>query len=159
MRVPDAKGLHYLAELIRHPGRELHVVDLAGTAALREADATPTPDARARLAYRERPAELQAELENAERMRKAVRKCIRGEVDKLVRVHGGGTDGAAALPRAIRTRAAGRRVRHCERGVRVPLGAASCASCGPRTVDAASCAVFSRARAVPGRGRRAGVCR
>src|SRR5512145_731976 len=29
-RVKDAKGLHYIAYLLRHPGREFHVLDLLG---------------------------------------------------------------------------------------------------------------------------------
>src|SRR5262249_14586153 len=30
LRLKDTKGLRYLAELLRHPGREFHVVDLVG---------------------------------------------------------------------------------------------------------------------------------
>ena len=129
VRVPDAKGLRYLAALIRSPGREFHVIDLAGAASVEETDATPTPDARARLAYRRRLEELRTELAEAERLRdlgrvatlrdelevvgselagayglrgaaarttggaervrKAVTKCIRGEIGKLSRLHDG----------------------------------------------------------------------
>ncbi|MGH7857615.1 MAG: hypothetical protein ACREQY_09815, partial [Candidatus Binatia bacterium] len=32
VRLRDAKGLRYLARLIRHPGRELHVMELAAEA-------------------------------------------------------------------------------------------------------------------------------
>jgi tetratricopeptide (TPR) repeat protein len=127
VRARDTKGLRYLAELVHHPGRALHVVDLAGGWCVDSTVVPPTPDARARVAYRQRLTELRTELADAERMhdlartttlrdeleavaselasiyglrgaasrtggavdraRKAVTKCIRGEIRRLARVH------------------------------------------------------------------------
>jgi hypothetical protein len=86
-RLRDAKGLGYLACLLRHPGRELHVLELVreveGSPAepaqgLRRADAVvadlgvsrldeadPLVDAQAREAYRRRLGELEEDLEEA----------------------------------------------------------------------------------------------
>jgi eukaryotic-like serine/threonine-protein kinase len=86
-RLRDAKGLRYLACLLRHPGRELHVLELVrevegspdGPAqGLRRADAAaaglgvsrlegadPLVDAQAREAYRRRLRELEEDLEEA----------------------------------------------------------------------------------------------
>jgi tetratricopeptide (TPR) repeat protein len=86
-RLRDAKGLGYLACLLRHPGRELHVLELVreveGASAepaqgLRRADAVvaalgrsrldeadPLFDAQAREAYRRRLRELEEDLEEA----------------------------------------------------------------------------------------------
>lgn len=73
----DAKGLHYLAHLLRHPGREVHVLDLVAVAAhrddadakryLKTADAGEVLDGQARAAYRGRLTELREELDEAER--------------------------------------------------------------------------------------------
>ncbi|HXG20290.1 MAG TPA: AAA family ATPase [Methylomirabilota bacterium] len=79
VRLHDVKGLHHIATLLREPGREFHVIDL-----LAETDRDPTttraqrldedasvstlalsaarPDYQARTRYRERLAELRAEL-------------------------------------------------------------------------------------------------
>ncbi len=138
VRLRDAKGLRYLALLVGHPGQEFHVVDLAGAADVREADATPTPDGQARVAYRQRLADLHEQLEEAEgfndvgratrlreemdaiavelaglyglrgararsgaeRVRKAVTKCIRDQIVKLERVNG---TLARHLANAVRT--------------------------------------------------------
>jgi hypothetical protein len=79
-RSPDSKGLHCIARLLAEPDRELHVLELVqdGTAL----PATPRTesegldgeesgslmlDDQARRAYRERIADLRAELEEAER--------------------------------------------------------------------------------------------
>ena len=79
IRMRDAKGLGYLARLLRHPHREFHVLDLLTGDAPRGATARPerlavgTPDAGAVLdepakhAYRGRIAELEAEIEQARR--------------------------------------------------------------------------------------------
>jgi predicted ATPase len=63
----DSKGIRYLAELIGAGGRELHVLDLAG--ARLEQVGSELLDDTARLAYRQRLAELEAELDEAERFR------------------------------------------------------------------------------------------
>jgi hypothetical protein len=67
VRLRDTKGLRYIARLVRHAGQELHVIDLAGGADVREADATPAPDEQARAAYRGRLTALRDQLEEAER--------------------------------------------------------------------------------------------
>jgi tetratricopeptide (TPR) repeat protein len=83
-RLRDAKGLHYLAELLAHPGREFHVLDLVGavegigvgrsrTGADREdglnvrtsSDVGPALDERAKASYRARLRELEEELDEA----------------------------------------------------------------------------------------------
>lgn len=75
IRMKDAKGLADLARLIVQPGRELHVLDLAGvgagaaptTAALgRAGDLGELLDARARAEYRRRLAELEDDLADAD---------------------------------------------------------------------------------------------
>src|SRR5262245_21616349 len=84
-RLKDAKGVHYLAALVHNPGQEFHVLDLllltdpppATTAAeahlstarrtLREADASAQADTQARVAYKSRLQEIQAELDEADR--------------------------------------------------------------------------------------------
>jgi tetratricopeptide (TPR) repeat protein len=82
VRVRDAKGLHYLARLLREPGREFHVLDLgmeggetaldgAGTPAWDEGraagfgDAGALLDPRAKAAYRRRLEELDEEIDEA----------------------------------------------------------------------------------------------
>jgi hypothetical protein len=62
-----SKGLTYLARLLQHPGVEFHAIDLVGqsTGGL-EGDAGPRLDAAAKRAYRERIAELEADIEQAE---------------------------------------------------------------------------------------------
>jgi tetratricopeptide (TPR) repeat protein len=82
VRVKDAKGLQYIARLLRHPGAELHVADLAAGG---EAGSSPEParggdageivaglgdagealDAPARAAYRQRLQDLETELAEA----------------------------------------------------------------------------------------------
>ena len=82
-RLRDAKGLAYLAMLVRHPNREFHVLDLTGVtgdpdtaggaAQAREADlavdsgdAGEVLDAQARSAYRRRLEDLREELAEAQ---------------------------------------------------------------------------------------------
>src|SRR6185295_5463549 len=69
----DAKGLHYVAHLLRHPGCDLHVLDLVAVAThtddadakryLKTADAGEILDGPARDAYRARLVELREELD------------------------------------------------------------------------------------------------
>ena len=61
----DSKGLHYLAVLIEAPGRDVSVLELAG-AGLDEPGA-PLLDDEARRSYGQRLAELEEELDEAER--------------------------------------------------------------------------------------------
>jgi tetratricopeptide (TPR) repeat protein len=83
IRLRDAKGLHYIAHLLRHDGQELHAADLAAgadgasaPAAARDGaeaatiaaglgDAGEALDAPARAAYRQRLQDLEAELAEA----------------------------------------------------------------------------------------------
>lgn len=72
-RFGAAKGFGYLHELLRHPGREVHVLDLVALgeggatperASLR-GDAGPLIDEEAKAAYRRRISELEAEADEA----------------------------------------------------------------------------------------------
>jgi len=87
-RLKDAKGLHYMAYLLARPGQRIHVHDLIqaveGSAAngrrmihaesedlqiVRDVGgSTPAIDGRARSEYRARLRDLQADLDDAERM-------------------------------------------------------------------------------------------
>jgi CheY-like chemotaxis protein/class 3 adenylate cyclase len=100
-RLRDSKGLRYVAHLLAHPDREVHVLDLVGIArgSAEEAaaprtdhdqiasdlgDAGAVLDASAKSAYRERLAELRAELEQAESENDAGRVArLRGEIEFL----------------------------------------------------------------------------
>ena len=84
MPLRDLKGLHYLARLLAHPGREFHVLDLVagGVAQAATSSRTPDPeltasghgdsglllDAQAKNAYRRRLAEIDEDLEDARLM-------------------------------------------------------------------------------------------
>ena len=80
IRLRDAKGLQYIAHLLRHDGRELHATDLAagidgapasqggsdgGTISAGLGDAGEALDASARAAYRQRLQDLETELAEA----------------------------------------------------------------------------------------------
>lgn len=117
VRVKDAKGLTYLATLLRAPGREVHVLDLIGGSA----DPAPAPlaDPATRDAYRSRLADLRDELEEAERFHDAGRaERAHAEMEFLVAeltratsrpdARGGGA--AAERARVNVTRALGRAV-------------------------------------------------
>ncbi len=83
LHLRDAKGLRFIAELLRQPGREIHVLDLARGGILADALSTapsghglsvdhgqgtgPQLDRVAKVAYRHRLGELRADLEEAER--------------------------------------------------------------------------------------------
>ncbi len=79
VRMKHSKGLGYLARLLERPGSEIHAVDLAspggnGTASASMAELSVTTDAgvgpvlddEARAAYRERVADLRADIAQAE---------------------------------------------------------------------------------------------
>lgn len=66
-RLKETLGLSYLATLLAHPGRDIHVLQLVGRDAALASDAGPVLDLEARRAYRERIDELGAELIEAER--------------------------------------------------------------------------------------------
>ena len=99
----DLKGLHYLARLLAHPGREFHVLDLVASG-VAPAAATPpgttdpelTPsgwgdsgvllDAQAKNAYRRRLAEIDEDLEEARLIRDSGRVVqAEAERDFLIR--------------------------------------------------------------------------
>ncbi len=66
LRLKHVKGFGYLEYLIAQPGREVHVIELAGIEH-RTGDAGPLLDAQAKAAYRARLDELAAEVSEAER--------------------------------------------------------------------------------------------
>ena len=100
-RVPDSLGLRYLDLLVRQPGRDLAALELvqlaaAGPASTRVAsdglhDVSGAPaddilDRQARTAYRQRLADLDEELAEAERWNDTERASrLRAEKDFLVR--------------------------------------------------------------------------
>jgi tetratricopeptide (TPR) repeat protein len=148
IRLRDMRGVRYLARLLASPGRDFHVVDLAGleqggfadvnhgTASGMQVghpgDAGEMLDARAKEAYRRRLTEIDADLEEARALGDAARVAqATTERDFLARelsraVGLGGRDrrvgSAAERARASVTRA----VRHAMGRIRVqhpPLGA------------------------------------
>jgi tetratricopeptide (TPR) repeat protein len=68
VRVRDLKGMRYLAQLLAHPGREFHVLDLVAAETGQRAalgDAGEILDERAKSAYRRRLAEIEGDIEQA----------------------------------------------------------------------------------------------
>ncbi|GAA3540106.1 hypothetical protein [Nocardioides daeguensis] len=63
--VPDLKGVHLLAALLASPGREVHVLDLAGAGVVQAG--LPVLDDEARASYRRRLREVEADVAEAER--------------------------------------------------------------------------------------------
>ncbi len=71
VRMKDAKGLRYIAVLLRDPEREFYAGDLLGSITERagksiEGDLGPVLDSTGRVAYKQRIEELRDELEEAE---------------------------------------------------------------------------------------------
>ena len=64
-RLRDAKGLHDLAALLSQPGREISVLELAGSGLRGAESATPVLDARARDEFRRRLADLDDDMAEA----------------------------------------------------------------------------------------------
>ncbi len=89
VRMRDAKGLGYLARLLRQPHREFHVLDLLTGDAPRGPtvpDAGAVLDEPAKHAYRGRIAELEAEIEQAQRWNDPERAAhAEAELDALTR--------------------------------------------------------------------------
>jgi tetratricopeptide (TPR) repeat protein len=97
IQLRDLKGLHYIAELLRHAGRDVHVMDLVDLAEAVDkrlpdrsgkvrfpTSAAPVPDASARAAYRQRLGELREELEEAEGFNDTDRaERARGELEQV----------------------------------------------------------------------------
>ena len=72
-RLRESKGLHYIAALLREPGRELHALDLLAVQPAEDharrppgSDAGPILDGQAKAQYRARLDELAEELREAE---------------------------------------------------------------------------------------------
>lgn len=108
-RIKASKGLHYLGQLLRHPGREFHVTDLAATqfepsaelpsatasdahlADLGMRDSRPGDlgvlvDAQAKAAYRDRLEDLRDQLDEATRFNDRERAArLQQEIDALAR--------------------------------------------------------------------------
>jgi hypothetical protein len=77
VRVRDLKGMRYLAQLLTHPGREFHVLDLVAAETGQQmelGDAGEMLDERAKAAYRRRLAEIEDDIEQARALRDAGRE-------------------------------------------------------------------------------------
>jgi len=92
LRVRSVLGLRYLARLLAEPGRELHVLDLAGAGAIGElrddvrvdGDLGPLLDPKAKSEMAERLADLRDILEEAERHHDSARaEAARSEIEAL----------------------------------------------------------------------------
>lgn len=128
VRLRDSRGMRYLAELLAHPGREIHVADLgaareAAGAAPRPGELRPGPgdageilDSQARARYRERLRELEDELAEAHQWGDGARITrLQDEIDILSRhlaaAYGlGGRARKAADPNERIRKAVGNRV-------------------------------------------------
>ena len=92
VRVPDLKGMRYLARMLGSPGREFHVLDLVGAESGNAArhptlgDAGPILDEHAKDAYRRRLTEIEDDIEQAHALGDAERAAQAAtERDFLVR--------------------------------------------------------------------------
>jgi tetratricopeptide (TPR) repeat protein len=89
VRVRDLKGMRYLAQLLAHPGREFHVLDLVAAETgqhLALGDAGEMLDERAKTAYRRRLVEIEEDVEQARALGDASREAqADAERDFLVR--------------------------------------------------------------------------
>ena len=89
VRVRDLKGMRYLAQLLAHPGRQFHVVDLVAAETGQQmalGDAGEMLDERAKSAYRRRLAEIEDDIEQARALDDAEREAqADAERDFLVR--------------------------------------------------------------------------
>ena len=105
VHVRDLKGMRHLAQLLAHPGRELHVLDLVGAETgprIVLGDAGEILDERAKTAYRRRLTEIDADIERARALEDDVREAQADAerdflVQELARAVGlGGRDRRAA---------------------------------------------------------------
>jgi tetratricopeptide (TPR) repeat protein len=87
--VRDLKGMRYLAQLLAHPGRDFHVLDLVAAETGQRAalgDAGEILDERAKTAYRRRLAEIEDDIEQARALGDEAREAqADAERDFLVR--------------------------------------------------------------------------
>ena len=121
VRVRDLKGMRYLAQLLAHPGREFHVLDLVAAETGQQVafgDAGAVLDERAKTAYRRRLAEIEDDIEHARALQDADREAqADAERDFLVRelaraVGLGGRDRRAASASERARSGVTRAVRH-----------------------------------------------
>ena len=87
-RLRDSRGLQILAQLVAHPNREFHVLDLVGgspgDAVADGGDCGEMLDERARRDYRRRAEELREEIEEAEALNDPARAdAARAELEQL----------------------------------------------------------------------------
>jgi tetratricopeptide (TPR) repeat protein len=89
VRVRDLKGMRYLAQLLAHPGRDFHVLDLVAAETGQQValgDAGEMLDERAKTAYRHRLAEIEDDIDQARALEDTVREAqADAERDFLVR--------------------------------------------------------------------------
>jgi tetratricopeptide (TPR) repeat protein len=89
VHVRDLKGMRHLAQLLAHPGREFHVLDLVAAETGQQValgDAGEVLDERAKTAYRRRLAEIEEDIEQARALEDAAREAqADSERDFLVR--------------------------------------------------------------------------
>jgi tetratricopeptide (TPR) repeat protein len=96
LRLKDARGLHYLAHLVRHPDREIFALDLILSSGAKNTESGgratgsgssgrgPLLDEKAKTAYKRRLDDLRDELEEAERHNDRGRaEQARGEIDLI----------------------------------------------------------------------------
>jgi tetratricopeptide (TPR) repeat protein len=77
VRVRDLKGMRYLAQLLAHPGRQFHVLDLVAAETGQQTalgDAGEMLDEQAKTAYRRRLVEIEEDIEQARALRDARRE-------------------------------------------------------------------------------------
>jgi tetratricopeptide (TPR) repeat protein len=111
VRVRDLKGMRYLAQLLAHPRREFHVLDLVAAETGQQTalgDAGEMLDERAKAAYRRRLAEIEEDIEQARALADAGREAqadterdiLVGELARAVGLGGRDRRAASASERA-----------------------------------------------------------
>lgn len=125
VHIKDSRGMQMLARLVAEPGRELHVLDLAGASEpVDGGDAGELLDGKARAAYRARLAELIAERDRAEAWNDAGRaeraaaeiEALTSELERAIGAGGRARRGGSASERARSN--VQRRVQHAIAAVR-----------------------------------------
>ena len=125
VRIRDVVGLRHLAQLLWHPHREFHALDLMRAVALAggsRAGRPPGPgvcgaDGRATAMYRQRMRELEEELIEAQTLNDLGRKqAITAELDALLRELRAGSQGRRMKTDAERARVA------VTKGIKAALG-------------------------------------
>jgi tetratricopeptide (TPR) repeat protein len=108
-RLKDSRGVQMLAELLLHPGREFHVLTLAGSDAIDTGDAGEVIDKEAAQAYREHVEDLRDQIAEAESWGDSAR--AEGLRNKLERVAAELARGVGLGGRSRRAGAAAERAR------------------------------------------------